>query len=117
MNISWNTNVREYMLRYADDSLWEECNPTLKFKDVLLKCFDRQDVYDLIGVGDSILRETLFDTLSSLLLCCDYDEVYKRWLNDEPLTDYILFASPEELSHICLVGLPKKWKDYIMDSI
>ena len=38
------------------------------------------DIYDYIGVGDSLIRERLFTRLSKML-GLDYDHVYEMWLN------------------------------------
>lgn len=38
------------------------------------------DIYDYIGIGDSLIRERLFTRLSKML-GLDYDHVYEMWLN------------------------------------
>ena len=38
------------------------------------------DIYDYIGVGDSLIRERLFTRLSKML-GLDYDHIYEMWLN------------------------------------
>lgn len=38
------------------------------------------DIYDYMGVGDSIVRERLFTRLSEML-GLDYEHIYQLWLN------------------------------------
>ena len=38
------------------------------------------DIYDYIGVGDSLIRERLFTRLAKML-GLDYDHIYEMWLN------------------------------------
>jgi hypothetical protein len=37
------------------------------------------DIYDVIGVGDSVIRERLFEHLSEIK-DVNYDYIYKKWL-------------------------------------
>ena len=39
-----------------------------------------EDVYDILGVGDSLVRERVFKHLSELTLL-PYDVFYNMWLN------------------------------------
>jgi len=48
---------------------------------LLNELFTSNDVYGYIGVGDSIIRERLFEKLSEILNT-PYDYVYKLWLNN-----------------------------------
>ena len=38
------------------------------------------DFYAFLGVGDSIVRERIFDALATLM-GCSYDHIYYQWLN------------------------------------
>ena len=38
------------------------------------------DVYNILGVGDSMIRERVFEELSKIL-GVDYDVIYQKWLN------------------------------------
>lgn len=75
-------SIRDYYVsEYPSDSLGPEIKEGVTFSD-LDACLDQGcDVYSLIGVGDSLVRERLFGKLSSLL-GCDYDDVYRRWLDN-----------------------------------
>tara|TARA_Y100000385_G_scaffold132000_1_gene137302 strand:+ start:115 stop:387 length:273 start_codon:yes stop_codon:yes gene_type:complete len=75
-----STLLKEYYTRtYKSDELGEELNNNVTFVD-LFECLDNyQDVYDLIGVYDSLLRERLFEKLAQMM-CVDYDYIYNQWM-------------------------------------
>lgn len=76
-----NTKIREwYMTIYADDELGEEIKDDITFADVLETLNNYEDVYEVIGVGDSIIRERIFEKLS-ILLNKGYDYIYNLWLS------------------------------------
>ena len=76
--------VRDFYVRtYPDDDLGYELDPDATFQDIWDSFEDPEGgarLYDLIGVGDSLVRERLFEHLSDCL-DCDYDVVYEAWLN------------------------------------
>ena len=43
---------------------------------------NKQNVYEVMGVADSVVRERLFEYLS-LVYDVDYDVVYKKWLESD----------------------------------
>ena len=69
-----------YMRSYPTDELGEELNDDVTFRDLMDALNNKQDVYELMGVADSVVRERLFQYLS-LVYDVDYDVVYKKWLN------------------------------------
>lgn len=78
-----NKHIRAwYMKQFPGDDLSADIRPGITFKS-LLKAL-RQGyggmIYDFIGVGDSIIRERLFQHLADLLHV-DYDEIYNLWLD------------------------------------
>ena len=75
-----STLLKEYYTRtYKSDELGEELNNNVTFVD-LFECLDNyQDVYDLIGVYDSLLRERLFEKLAQMM-CVEYDYIYNQWI-------------------------------------
>jgi hypothetical protein len=76
-----NTKIREwYTTIYADDELGEEIKDDITFADVLETLNNYEDVYEVIGVGDSIIRERIFEKLS-ILLNKGYDYIYNLWLS------------------------------------
>jgi hypothetical protein len=74
--------LREYYLsKYPTDELGVELNETPTFAGLLNQLIVGGDVYKYIGVGDSIIRERLFERLAEELNV-KYDYVYELWLNN-----------------------------------
>lgn len=73
-----------YMGAYKEDDLGDRLNGT--FKGALQTLLRGEDIYDYIGVGDSLIRERLFSQLSKML-DVDYDEIYNVWLNEGEASD------------------------------
>lgn len=79
------TKVRDwYMEAYPDDDLGPRLKKDVTLWDVvgLLNAGLGKHVYDLLGVGDSIVRERVFWRISKVV-GCDYDDVYFTWLGRE----------------------------------
>jgi len=73
--------IREYYLEaYPTDELGVELNETPTFPGLLNQLIVDGDIYRYIGVGDSIVRERLFEKLADELKV-SYDYVYNLWLN------------------------------------
>lgn len=70
-----------YTHYYETDELGQEINSMATFNDLHKALLDGKDVYEVIGVGDSLVRERLFDELA-ILLGVSYDDVYNMWLNN-----------------------------------
>lgn len=75
-----DTKVKEwYQEMYPTDDLGEEINDDITFYDVF-RCLDNYgDIYDFLGVGDSLVRERVFEELAQIM-GVDYDYVYEQWL-------------------------------------
>lgn len=74
-------NIREfYLAAYPTDELGLELRETPTFAGLLNQLIFGGDVYGYIGVGDSIIRERLFERLAEELEV-DYDYVYNLWIN------------------------------------
>ncbi len=72
--------IREFYLEtYPTDDLGLELNPTPTFAGLLNQLIVGGDVYRYIGVGDSLIRERLFERLAEELNV-KYDYVYNLWL-------------------------------------
>jgi hypothetical protein len=69
-----------YCDNYPTDELGKDLNETATFTGLITILFGGMDVYDYIGVGDSLIRERLFGELSNQLNK-PYDYVYKLWLD------------------------------------
>jgi hypothetical protein len=74
-------NIREFYLEsYPTDELGVEINETATFAGLVTELFGGHDVYNYIGVGDSIIRERCFEELAKQL-GKPYDFVYNMWIN------------------------------------
>ena len=74
--------IREfYVKNYPSDELGVELNETPTFAGLLNQLIVGGDVYRYIGVGDSIVRERLFERLAEELNV-KYDYVYDLWINN-----------------------------------
>jgi len=72
--------IKEFYLNaYPTDELGIELNETPTFAGLLNQLIVGGDVYRYIGVGDSIIRERLFERLAEELKV-SYDYVYDLWL-------------------------------------
>lgn len=68
-----------YMNTFPNDELCCELSDSATFTHLLTALNNGQDVYDVIGVGDSIVRERVFGRLSEIMNV-DYNFIYKKWL-------------------------------------
>ena len=72
--------IREYYLEtYPTDELGIEINSEATFEGLFRELDNYGDVYEYIGVGDSIIRERCFEKLADIMNV-SYDEVYSQWL-------------------------------------
>lgn len=69
-----------YASTYPDDDLGMNLSD-ITFHDLHTGISQGLDVYDHIGVGDSIVRERLFDRLAEIKRVT-YDDIYNLWLNN-----------------------------------
>jgi hypothetical protein len=79
------TKVRDwYMEAFPDDDLGPKLDKDVTMWDVvgLLNAGLGKRFYDLIGEGDSVIRERVFWRISKIV-GCDYDDVYFTWLGRE----------------------------------
>ena len=71
-----------YCETYPTDDMGVELYDDITFYD-LFETLDRyKNVYDFIGVGDSIIRERLFAKLAEIM-GVDYEYVYEQWLKEK----------------------------------
>ncbi len=69
-----------YLENYPTDELGVELNEEANFTGLLNELYNDGDVYEYIGVYDSLVRERLFEHLAEIL-DASYDYVYNLWLN------------------------------------
>lgn len=67
-----------YVDAFPNDEAGYEINEEATFDDLLKAINDGADVYEVIGVKDSIIRERLFDKLSDIT-GISYDDLYEKW--------------------------------------
>jgi hypothetical protein len=73
-------NIREYYVEaFPTDELGDEINPSATFEVLVDVLNNYGDVYQYIGVRDSIVRERCFEKLSELTNT-EYDVIYDLWL-------------------------------------
>ena len=81
IGVSGQTRVAEwYMGAFPTDDLGEELNRGITFQDVFECLQVGFNIYALLGVDDSIVRERVFDALATAI-GANYDYVYYQWLN------------------------------------
>ena len=73
-------NIRNYYVsKFPTDELGIEINSKATFAG-LFETLDRyRDVYEYIGVADSLVRERCFEKLAEIM-GVDYNEIYDQWL-------------------------------------
>lgn len=75
-----DSKVKEwYMETYPSDELGADIDGSLTFNEALSAMQGGKDIYDVLGVGDSLVRERVFEGLSDAS-GKSYGEVYSIWL-------------------------------------
>lgn len=75
-------NVKEWYLKaHSQDDLGPKLNDDFTFKDVYIGLGEGKDVYDIFGVGDSLVRQHIFYELSKRLRV-DNSVMLSLWLGD-----------------------------------
>ena len=73
-------NMREYYLEnFPTDELGIEINENATFEGLFRVLDNYEDVYEYLGVGDSMIRERCFQRLSEIA-GVTYNEIYSKWL-------------------------------------
>jgi hypothetical protein len=74
-----NLNIKTwYIDTYPTDEMGEDINPEINFENIF-EILDKGDIYESIGVADSIIRERIFEKLSKISGIL-YEEIYNKWL-------------------------------------
>lgn len=72
--------IREYYMEaFPTDKLGVEINPNATFKGLDFVLNELDNVYDYIGIHDSIVRERCFEKLAEIM-GVEYDVIYSKWL-------------------------------------
>ena len=69
-----------YASFYPNDEEGKNINPNLTFSSLLRGMKKGVGFYDMVGVGDSIIRERIFVTLADLYANSDYGAIYSLWM-------------------------------------
>lgn len=76
-------NLKEwYTLHYPHDSLGRELNGDLTLLDVFFRMAKGEDIYKIIGVLDSLVRERIFKGMSEIM-GIPYFIIYHMWLEND----------------------------------
>lgn len=78
-----NKKIKDwYTKTYPTDELGKEINEKITFKGLWAYMSQGVDVYNVLAVSDSMIRERVFEKLSEIY-GVDYDVVYKMWLRSD----------------------------------
>ena len=69
-----------YTATYPDDEAGRDIDGNLTFEEVYHALNMHDDIYDTIGVGDSVIRERIFQELSYIYRV-SYDDIYDKWIS------------------------------------
>ena len=70
-----------YKSFYPNDEEGKNINPNLTFTSLLRGMKKGVDFYEMVGVGDSIIRERIFVALADLYSNNDCGEIYNLWMH------------------------------------
>lgn len=71
-----------YMTAFPHDELGYEIKDDIDFEGLDEVLEQGRDVYEYLGVADSIVRERIFDKLADLTGVA-YDDIYEKWMNNQ----------------------------------
>ena len=96
-----NTIKDWYIKNYPTDDLGEEINDAT-FNDLMTALNDGVNVYSVIGVDDSVVRERLFEHLAEIN-GVEYNNIYDKWLESDD--DYAYGGEVQEWMEKALQSL------------
>ena len=68
-----------YTTKYPSDDLGEEIRSNITFEDLFRSMDNYEDVYEFMGIYDSVIRERVFVELAAIM-GVDYDYIYQQLL-------------------------------------
>jgi len=84
-----NNKIKDwYIKNYPADDEKNKLDDKNTFEDLWNGLGKNKDIYEVIGIGDSLIRERLFGHLAKLK-GVDYDVVYNKWLDDRETGDNV----------------------------
>lgn len=69
-----------YHKLYPTDTMWEDIDDCT-LEDAFDRFLSGEDIYDVIGTSDSIIRERVF-TMFSVITGIDYNVLYDHWMEN-----------------------------------
>ena len=80
-------NIKDwYTKTYPTDDLGEQINCNSTFSDLWNSLHNKENLYEIMGVEDTVVRERLFEHLSEIK-GVNYDYVYNKWLQIDDYAD------------------------------
>jgi hypothetical protein len=74
-------NIKKwYAENFEDDYANDSLSPDATFEGLFKALEQHEDVYEYLGVGDSLIRENVFSKLSEIK-GIDYSVIYNLWLS------------------------------------
>lgn len=70
----------DYITAFPTDELGKNINEDINYYNFFMGMLNGDDVYNMLGVSDSIIRGRTFRLLSEMMNV-DYDVIYYAWLN------------------------------------
>ena len=70
-----------YNEAFSSDTMGLDINPKATFLEMLNVINTGSDLYEYLGVYDSLIRERIFTEVSTRLNC-SYNDIYNVWLNN-----------------------------------
>lgn len=70
-----------YLEQYPTDDLGIEIDADATFRGLFDVLDKHTDVYEYIGVGDSLIRQRIFEKLAEIY-GLTYDDVYTNWITN-----------------------------------
>lgn len=72
--------IKDYYVKaFPTDDLGHKINSEATFEGLFETLERYRDVYKYIGIGDSVIRERIFEKLAEIM-DVEYDYVYEQWL-------------------------------------
>lgn len=68
-----------YIKEYSTDDLGREINEEITFYDIFYALDRYKDIYEILGVEDSVIRERVFQKLADIMKV-EYNYIYEQWL-------------------------------------
>lgn len=67
-----------YIKEYSTDDLGREINEEITFYDIFYALDRYNDIYEVLGVEDSVIRERVFQKLADIMKV-EYNYIYEQW--------------------------------------